>query len=140
MHFSSNFFRWAKPMPSGTRSLGFSNSRLWCLGVKEWRRRWLVLGVTVTQKRKGEVGVGSERSEARGRSSCLFIRPRMERSGRRQEQAAASVGFNGATISVPKGNGEEGKRGAGEMKGWWRCFTLPREGRGCYMGEAIRRR
>jgi hypothetical protein len=28
MHFSPSFFRWAKPMPSRTRSLGFSNSRM----------------------------------------------------------------------------------------------------------------
>jgi hypothetical protein len=28
MHFSPSFFCWAKPMPSGTRSLGFSNSRM----------------------------------------------------------------------------------------------------------------
>jgi hypothetical protein len=28
MHFSPSFFHWAKPMPSGTRSLGFSNSRM----------------------------------------------------------------------------------------------------------------
>jgi hypothetical protein len=26
MHFSPCFFCWAKPMPSGTRSVGFSNS------------------------------------------------------------------------------------------------------------------
>jgi hypothetical protein len=26
MHFSPSFFRWGKPMPSGTRSQGFSNS------------------------------------------------------------------------------------------------------------------
>jgi hypothetical protein len=28
MHFLTIFFHWAKPMPSGTRSLGFSNSRM----------------------------------------------------------------------------------------------------------------
>jgi hypothetical protein len=28
MHFSLSFFRWAKPLPCGTRSLGFSNSRM----------------------------------------------------------------------------------------------------------------
>jgi hypothetical protein len=28
MHFSPSFFHWAKPMPSRTRSLGFSNSRM----------------------------------------------------------------------------------------------------------------
>jgi hypothetical protein len=28
MHISPNFSHWAKPMPSGTRSLGFSNSRM----------------------------------------------------------------------------------------------------------------
>jgi glycosidase len=28
MHFSPSFFHWAKPMPSRTRSLGFSNSQM----------------------------------------------------------------------------------------------------------------
>ena len=28
MHFSQSFFHWAKPTPSGTRSLDFSNSRM----------------------------------------------------------------------------------------------------------------
>jgi hypothetical protein len=28
MHFLPSFFNWAKPMPSGTRSLGFNNSRM----------------------------------------------------------------------------------------------------------------
>jgi hypothetical protein len=50
-----------------------------------------------------------------GGVSAPFIGPRREQSGRRGEQPATSVGFNGATISVPKGNREEGKWGAGEV-------------------------
>jgi hypothetical protein len=62
-----------------------------------------------------------------------FIGPE---TGRWAVEGARPAAVNGAVLSGG-GNGE-GKQGVGDMKGWWRRFTLPREGRGCCAGEARR--
>jgi hypothetical protein len=46
------------------RQMGVAR-RLWWPSIKEPRQWCLELNFTVTQSRKGEVGVGSERGEAR---------------------------------------------------------------------------
>jgi hypothetical protein len=62
-----------------------------------------------------------------------FIGPE---TGRWAIEGARPATINGA-VSSGGGNGE-GKQGVGEMKGRWRRFTFPWEGRGCCAGEARR--
>jgi hypothetical protein len=75
------------------------------------RSEWRQWSSSKRRFRRGE----NELQRGIGEVLMPFIGPRSERSGWRGEQLAASVGFNGVAISVPKGNGEEGKQGAGEV-------------------------